>query len=151
MTVWRVREATIQYRRRDIKDVPRQVLSSSEPAAKVFTEIIGTGTVERIAVLCLDTRLALTCYGIVGQGGEASSTVSVTEILRLAILSGSTGVILGHNHPSGELVASPEDVELTKRVREACTLVSLRFLDHIIVNSDGDFFSFLDAGLLTRC
>ena len=61
-----------------------------------------------------------------------------------ALLSGAAGIILVHNHPSGSIVPSKEDINETERINEICILMGIDFLDHIIIGGD-DFYSFEKA------
>lgn len=69
------------------------------------------------------------------------------EFLRPAILDNSAAVIAIHNHPSGRLEPSPEDKEITSRLKDACDLIGIPLLDHLIVSTAG-YFSFVEHGLL---
>ncbi len=67
------------------------------------------------------------------------------EVLKGALLANAVGIIVAHNHPSGEAKPSAEDKELTKRLKEACNLVGINLVDHIIVGN-GKYTSFMDRG-----
>jgi DNA repair protein RadC len=69
------------------------------------------------------------------------------EVYRPAIVGNATGIICAHNHPSGCNSASPEDIELTRRLREAGDILGIPLLDHLIISRTG-FFSFTEGGLL---
>jgi DNA repair protein RadC len=78
-------------------------------------------------------------------GGRSTSAVDPVSVFQPAILLGASGVILVHNHPSGQASPSPEDLELTRRMGEASKLLSLGFLDHIILTDDPEvYYSFAD-------
>lgn len=64
-----------------------------------------------------------------------------------ALLTNSVALILAHNHPSGNLKPSPEDIRLTKQVRDAAQLMRIKVLDHIIL-TDAEYYSFADEGML---
>ena len=68
-------------------------------------------------------------------------------ILKKALESESTAVVLCHNHPSGNLKPSKADEELTLKIKEAAKYFDIKILDHIIVSEDG-YFSFADEGML---
>ena len=68
-----------------------------------------------------------------------------SEVFQAAIVAGAVFVVAGHNHPSGETVASPEDKAVTIRLRQAGELLRIPVLDHLILSSDG-FFSFRENG-----
>ena len=83
------------------------------------------------------------------KGSLDASTVDVREIVREASREGAASVILVHNHPSGEAEPSVEDIKVTKRIAEACNLIGVRVLDHVIIGRNKeDYVSFLERGLL---
>ena len=69
-------------------------------------------------------------------------------ILGLALKSAATGIILAHNHPSGNLQPSIQDKDITKKIQEACKLLDITLLDHLIVVPEDAYFSFADEGFL---
>lgn len=78
-------------------------------------------------------------------GGIASTLVDVRVVLKEAILSSATGIVLVHNHPSGHIRPSREDDKLTDRMNKACELMDIRFLDHVIF-ADSAYYSYCDEG-----
>ena len=83
----------------------------------------------------------------VSQGGITSSAVDVRQVLRESILRQCTAIVFCHNHPSGTLVPSKQDKELTHRLVEACKAVDIALIDHVIVSSQG-YYSFSEEGTL---
>lgn len=83
----------------------------------------------------------------IGQGGLSSVVVDTKIIIRHALERLASAIILCHNHPSGNLKPSNEDINLTKRVKEAAALLDFRILDHIIIG-DMNYYSFADEGML---
>ncbi len=81
-------------------------------------------------------------------GTVDQAAVYPREIVRKALLLQAVAVILAHNHPSGRLEPSPEDIQVTSKIVSACRTVSIKVLDHIIVGGDG-YFSFAEKGLLS--
>jgi DNA repair protein RadC len=69
------------------------------------------------------------------------------DIIKIALLTGATALIMIHNHPSGNLNPSPEDQNLTKAIKEVCKLFSIHLHDHLIVNSEG-YYSFNEQGVI---
>jgi DNA repair protein RadC len=67
------------------------------------------------------------------------------DIIKIALLTGATALIMIHNHPSGNLNPSPDDHNLTKTIKETCKLFSIHLHDHLIVNSEG-YYSFNEKG-----
>jgi DNA repair protein RadC len=102
---------------------------------------------EMLSVLCLDTQNQPTSFNIVSVGGLNTTRTRPAEILKPALLSNAQGIILIHNHPSGNTEASPEDIEFTKAVGRACEILGLELHDHLIV-TDGGFSSLREHGLL---
>lgn len=83
----------------------------------------------------------------ISQGGTFKTVVDVTIIMKHAILSQASSMILCHNHPSGTLRPSIEDDRLTTRIADAAKLFDMRVLDHLIV-TDGSYYSYADHGKL---
>jgi DNA repair protein RadC len=102
--------------------------------------------VEEFHVVLLDVRGRLLRTERVAQGSVSQCPVSPRDVLRAAIREGAHGVIFVHNHPSGEpSPSSPEDVDLTERLRAGAELVGVLARDHVIV-ATGGYFSFVEAG-----
>jgi DNA repair protein RadC len=75
--------------------------------------------------------------------------VDPKEIIREATLKSASSVILVHNHPSGETSPSMDDIETTNRIIEACRIVGIKVLDHIILGKNNvDYTSFAELGLI---
>lgn len=81
------------------------------------------------------------------KGGISGSIVDIRVILGIALKCNSTSVIIAHNHPSGNLKPSDADRTITKNLKEACKLLDISLLDHLIVTKS-DYFSFSDEGIL---
>ena len=82
-----------------------------------------------------------------GRGGLTSTSVDVRLILLKALELKATGLFICHNHPSGALHPSKNDIALTKQVREAAQLLSIQLLDHVIICKE-DYYSFLENEML---
>ena len=95
----------------------------------------------------LDIRNRIIGYEVVSIGTLTASLVHPREVFVGALLSKSAGVIIAHNHPSGEITPSPEDKETTRRLVKAGEILGVPVLDHLIVG-DGKYFSFKESGLL---
>lgn len=83
----------------------------------------------------------------VSKGGISSTVVEIRHILFVALKTNSTGIILAHNHPSGNLKPSLSDIKITERLHEACKVMDLNLMDHIILSKQS-YFSFTDEGYL---
>ena len=105
--------------------------------------------VEVFKVLVVNTRNDLLGELTVARGGPSYSTVHPGEVFRQAILKSASGIILAHNHPSGDPSPSKEDRELTIRLKEAGNLLGILVQDHVIVG-DHRYVSFLECDLMGR-
>ena len=83
----------------------------------------------------------------ISEGGTSSTIVDVKNILQGAILQNASAVILCHNHPSGDLKPSKQDIFLTQNVKEACKLFEVRLLDHIVITSE-NYYSFTNECII---
>jgi DNA repair protein RadC len=82
------------------------------------------------------------------KGGITGTVVDIRLIFKRAIEIYATGIILSHNHPSGNLKPSEEDKKITKKLQQAGDLMQINVIDHIIISTEG-YFSFADSNLLT--
>ncbi|MCX5974356.1 MAG: DNA repair protein RadC [Coprothermobacterota bacterium] len=106
---------------------------------------------ESFQVIYLDSKNQPIERREISRGTVNASLVDPKEILKEASLCSAVSVILAHNHPSGDPQPSTEDIRLTLAIKEACTLVGLKVLDHIVIGRNAeDYFSFSAAGLLDK-
>lgn len=103
--------------------------------------------VEEFRLLTLDAQNRITRDLLVTRGTLTSSLVHPREVFRQAIAEAAAGVIVVHNHPSGDPTPSAEDRAVTRQLVEAGRLLDLPVYDHVIVGADR-YFSFAEAGLL---
>ena len=101
--------------------------------------------VEEFHVVPLDVRGRLIRTEKVAQGSVSQCPVSPREVFRVAVREAAHGVVFVHNHPSGNPSPSPEDADLTDRLRAGADIVGVSARDHVIVAGDG-YFSFVEAG-----
>lgn len=102
---------------------------------------------EMMYVLLLNRRNACIGFSRLGVGTSTAVMCSVKEVAQLCVKSNASGVILAHNHPSGDLEPSYADSKITANVKEALQLFECVLLDHLILTSE-EYFSFSDQGLL---
>jgi len=105
--------------------------------------------VEEFHVVLLDVRGRLIRAERVAQGSVSQCPVSPRDVLRVAVREGAHGVVFVHNHPSSDPSPSPEDADLTERLRAASELVGVMARDHVIV-ATGGYYSFVEAGRWRR-
>lgn len=104
-------------------------------------------TREVLLVMFLTARNKIIKEQILFEGTLTESIVSPREVIKEALNEAAAGLVVVHNHPSGEVTPSKEDVDLTKRLKNACELVGIRFLDHIIIGGE-KYYSFAENLLL---
>ncbi|HKB70557.1 MAG TPA: DNA repair protein RadC [Thermoanaerobaculia bacterium] len=125
----------------------REKFSSPERVGEYLSRLYGRRTQESTGVLLLDAKHRLVkdreCY----LGTIDRAVVEPREILKQALLEEAAAMILYHNHPSGDAAPSPEDVDFTRRLRQAADLVGVRLLDHVVVGRGG-WVSLRERGLL---
>lgn len=101
---------------------------------------------EEVYLLFLHSSLRVKGIIQLAQGGEDSAVFSTACLYREVLLSGSSKIVIIHNHPSGELDPSTQDMAMTKQLMKGCMLLGITLLDHIIIG-DG-YYSFHEQGLL---
>ena len=102
---------------------------------------------EYFKVLFLNQANQVLGCSTISEGGISATSVDVRLILQGALLTNASGIILAHNHPSGNLKPSTEDCKVTSQIQKAAKLLDMKVLDHIIL-SDEDYYSFCSEGLL---
>ena len=96
---------------------------------------------EMFLVASLNTKNEPTQIEVISVGSLNASIVHPREVFKSAIISNAASIICAHNHPSGDLTPSKEDIEVTKRLVEAGKLLGIDVLDHIIMNDEGEYKS----------
>ncbi len=109
-----------------------------------------TGHREFFYAVFLDQSMNAIGLSLIGTGGINHVLVDIRLVAQAALLLNATGVMISHNHPSGKVQPSPEDVNLTKKLSEGLQTLQIRLFDHIIVSNveDGRYYSFSDEGLI---
>ena len=102
--------------------------------------------VEEFWVLLMNQHYRLIKKVRISRGGITETPVDIRIIIKEAVLANCTILAVCHNHPSGNLSPSHADKDLTRRIKRACELMDIFFLDHVIV-TDGQYFSFKEQGL----
>jgi len=133
----RIREKDFPYNNED--------LCSAERVFE-FCRTLQDLDIEKLITLYLNGLNRLICIQLF-TGTVNFAVAYPREIIKHALLSGACGVILAHNHPSGDLSPSEEDIKLTSRLKEAGELLGIEVLDHVIV-ADKGFISMRERKLL---
>ena len=106
-------------------------------------------TKEKLIAISLDVKLKIIAFEVVCIGTVHLMSARPFELLRTPILVNAYGLILVHNHPSGDPEPSDEDKNLTKEIKNLCQSGGMVLHDHIIIG-DGEYFSFAQEGLIER-
>ncbi|WP_062308395.1 JAB domain-containing protein [Alicyclobacillus sendaiensis] len=122
-------------------------IRSAEDAYDILRESLDGIDREHVIVLLLNTKHVVTGINTVSIGSLDSSIVHPREIIKPAILGNSSAILLAHNHPSGDPEPSPEDIAVTRRVHEACKIMGIDLLDHLVIG-DGRFVSIRARGYI---
>ena len=101
---------------------------------------------EHFIALHLDGKNRILCFDRVSVGSLNQSIVNIRDLLKTACLSSAAAILLIHNHPSLDPTPSREDIEITRRAKEAGELLGIRLLDHIIIGDT--YLSFVEQGML---
>jgi DNA repair protein RadC len=99
---------------------------------------------EEFVLLCLNGAHEVLGWVKLHTGGLNFANVDVRLVLGVALLTASSAVIVAHNHPSGNLKPSPEDIALTRRLKDAGALIGVNLLDHLILSRHG-YYSFNES------
>ena len=120
-------------------------IRSSHDLYTYFYPILCDNTIEECYVLLLNNMHRVIDHVRIGSGGLTATLVDIRLVLREALLKRATSVALCHNHPSGSLRPSAEDDKITNSLSQACKIMNIRLLDHIILTSNG-YYSYVDEG-----
>jgi DNA repair protein RadC len=133
-----------------LSQLQRPHIDNAAAAARVLAAYLVDEDREHLVVLLLNTKKRVIGINTVSVGSLSASLGHPREIFKSAILANAAALILGHNHPSGEVTPSAEDVELTKRLTAVGDLLGIRLLDHLIIGEQGRWFLFQDDGGLSH-
>src|SRR6056297_595168 len=103
---------------------------------------------EVFVIITLDNANRLTGLFEVSVGSLNSSIVNPREVYKRAILNNAQSIVMAHNHPSGVLEPSKEDIDITKKLVAVGELLGIEVFDHIIVGKDDDYISFRREGII---
>jgi DNA repair protein RadC len=135
-------------RRRTDETVEEKIkITSSKHAYDTLKSKLSDLPHEEFWVLFMTRSNSVIKTECISKGGVSGTVVDVRLILKPAIECLASGIILAHNHPSGNLKPSHEDIQLTKKVKEAATLVDISIQDHLIIG-DQAYYSFADEGII---
>ncbi len=129
----------------EVPDVPQ--IKSSRDVADIFQPLLADLAHEEFWILYLNRSNRVIHRMKLSQGGVSGTVTDVRLVMKKAIEYLASGIIVCHNHPSGNLNPSESDSKITQKIKEAGSLMDIQLLDHLII-SDKDYYSFADNGLL---
>ena len=135
-------------RRRQLsKAGTKRPITSSSDAFEIIAPYLQDKSIEEFWILLFNRRNHLLELKMISSGGVSSTVVDTKVVFKAALDKLASGIILAHNHPSGNNKPGQSDIALTKKIKQAASLMDIDLLDHLIV-TDHDYFSFRDEGLL---
>lgn len=132
-----VKESSSQY------EYDKNALNNPQAVANILNEMfdLENRCEEHFVMLALDTKLKVVGAFDIHAGTSKASPVSTKSVFTRAMLCNATSIIVAHNHPSGSIDPSKDDVDVTRTLQKAGKILDIRLLDHIIIG-DGDCYSF---------
>ena len=137
----------IGRRRQAGSSLEKPVVKYSREIAEYLQALLKDHHHEVFVAVFLNRANRINHYEIISEGGITGTVADPRIILKKALEEDAVSIILCHNHPSGNLLPSRADEELTHKIKEASKYFDIKLLDHIIVSEDG-YYSFADEGIL---
>lgn len=135
------REVTIRFRGRALSSGP---LTEPKGVAELARKVIRDESKEHFLAFYLDGANGILGHSIVSIGTASEAIVHPREVFQPALLLGAVSLIVAHNHPSGSIRPSPSDWNVIERLADVAKLLSIRFLDSVIVTRGAEFSSMRD-------
>jgi len=145
-----LKEKEVEYKLKATRrDFNRAKITCSKDAADYARQFYFDDMIiyESVFIIMMNRQNNTCGYAKISQGGISGTVVDIRLILKYAIDSLASSVILVHNHPSGNLEASSEDIQIAKKLKEAARLMDIVLLDSIIISENGHS-SLADEGLI---
>ncbi|MCE5345396.1 MAG: JAB domain-containing protein [Bacteroidales bacterium] len=150
LSMFGVAEVELRYKSK-VPASQRRKISCSRDVFTLLKENWNSDTVEYVEefkVLLMNRANAVLGILPVSKGGISGTVTDVRIILQAALKSNASGLIIAHNHPSGNLNPSESDIKITQKIKDAGNIMDIKLLDHLIITAEDDFYSFVDNGLL---
>ena len=141
-----ISEYSLKYTKTDIEKIQINASKNSVDVIRKFY-FDDINIYESFFILLLNRANNTTGFAKISQGGTAGTVVDIKIIAKYAVDSLSPNVIICHNHPSGDKRPSDADINITKRIKDALSLLDVKLIDHIII-TENDYYSFADNGNL---
>lgn len=123
--------------RQQIRDIEKKpILNQYQKVVKYCTDSMGHETTEQLRILYLNKKNMLLADEIQHRGTVDHTPFYPREIIKMAIEMGATALIIVHNHPSGDPTPSPQDIDMTRNLAKACSIMNITLHDHLIIARD---------------
>ena len=129
-------------------EFPKKKIRSSDDSYEVIKQFWHEDIeiYESFFILLLNRANMTIGWAKISQGGITGTVVDVKILLKYVVDSLASGVIIAHNHPSGNLIPSQSDIDITRKVKEALSFLDSQLLDHLIITPDNGYHSMADNG-----
>jgi DNA repair protein RadC len=145
-----IAEVSLVYRTK-VKASDRLQIKCSKDASDIFMGIWDLNTIEHhesFKLLLLNRANKVLGVANISEGGTSGTVTDLKIIFQYAIKTNANGIIICHNHPSGNISPSESDSRITTKIKQAGEIMDIQLLDHLIITTDHCYYSFADNGLL---
>ena len=145
-----ISEVRLVYRTK-VKASDRLQVKYSKDAFDIFMESWDLDSIEHVEefkLMLLTRSNKVLGIASISKGGINGTVTDVRIILQYAIKSNASGIIVCHNHPSGNLQPSESDRAITRKIKDSGLLMDVQFMDHLFITAAEDYYSFADNGLV---
>jgi len=145
-----VSEVQLIYKNK-VKASDRKKITCSRDAYKIFMENWNPEIiefVEEFKILLMNRSNSVLGILEISKGGISGTVTDVRVIFQAAIKGNASGIICAHNHPSSNISPSESDNKITQKLKDAGILLDIQLLDHLIISTEGDYFSYADNGII---
>lgn len=143
--IWTFKDTSIKYP--EYSELPKKKITSPQDFYDLFNPLLKEESKEVFLVAWLSTANRVQGFEVVSSGTLSSAVVDPRAVFRSAIVANAANIIVAHNHPSGNLEPSNEDITLTKKLVEVGKILEINIFDHIIFGENG-FTSFVERRLI---
>ena len=116
-----------------------------EEAGRIFRTLLSRMNIEVVGLLCLDSTHRVVNYSTVSMGTVDRVTPSVSQILKTALLSNASFIVVAHNHPNGTCKITEPDITLTRKIGNAARIMEIGLVDSLVVCPSGEVASIREA------
>lgn len=138
----------LSSKRTEIDKIDRPQITCSRDVNNLVSNVMTWQQTEMMYLILLDRSNRIILRNPISLGGVSGTVIDIKIILKKALEFLASSIIICHNHPSGNLNPSQNDIDITKKIKEASKIMDVSLLDHLIIGNEGGYYSFADEGLL---